>query len=439
MIFSARSKPHIFARIASLFGFDAERFGRHVLSQPTPATQIRAVTPLVLALQLEKGRLPSAAYLVERISHGPIFRWIEILHWTRIHGPSVRARTGKVLFRQMWESRALVRSFGIPPRNYYRYELFAPARFARAGEYLQRSDTKGSLYRLLKRENATPLRDKLRFGLALKAVDLGAAPNLVALEEGRIVYPESGTVALPPCDLFVKPRTGKGGRGAARWHFNETTKQWEQAGLKLNAAQLLDHLARLSMGSALLVQTGLRNHSDLRALSGGALCTVRIVSCKDDQGGFHATHAAFRVALTQNSVVDNFHAGGIAAKVDMATGKLGPATDLGLRSDSRWHDIHPYNAQPIAGRILPLWREAVMLVERAHAQFADRLVIGWDVAILEHGPCIIEANAGPDLDIIQRTHGEPLGNSPLGQWLAHHMRQRLYDLLPAIKDGRSMR
>ena len=53
----------------------------------------------------------------------------------------------------------------------------------------------------------------------------------------------------------------------------------------------------------------------------------------------------------------------------------------------------------IAGRKLLYWSETIDLVQRAHAAFPDRVIIGWDVAILADGPCLVEGNGGPDLDI----------------------------------------
>ena len=74
-------------------------------------------------------------------------------------------------------------------------------------------------------------------------------------------------------------------------------------------------------------------------------------------------------------------------------------------------------------------RHLQALVERAHPHFSDFAVIGWDVAILEDGPCIIEANGAPDLDIIQRTARAPLGNARLGRIMAWHVKRDLRQAL----------
>jgi hypothetical protein len=128
------------------------------------------------------------------------------------------------------------------------------------------------------------------------------------------------------------------------------------------------------------------------------------------------------MAQRKGAVVDNIHAGGIAAPVDLATGRLGRATDLGVRVDSAWHARHPVTGAPIEGRILPLWPEALELVKRAHDLIGDRVVVGWDVAILDDGPCLIEGNGKPDVDLIQRPHRAGLGNSRFGELLAHHLK-----------------
>jgi hypothetical protein len=128
------------------------------------------------------------------------------------------------------------------------------------------------------------------------------------------------------------------------------------------------------------------------------------------------------MAQGRNHVVDNFHAGGLAARVDLASGVLGRATDLGVLPTAGWRETHPNSGARITGRRLPLWAETLALVERAHAAFSDRILIGWDVGILADGPELVEGNGAPDLDIIQRTHREPVGNARLGELLAFHLR-----------------
>jgi hypothetical protein len=51
------------------------------------------------------------------------------------------------------------------------------------------------------------------------------------------------------------------------------------------------------------------------------------------------------------------------------------------------------------------------------------VIIGWDVALLNRGPCIMEANKAPDLDIIQRVGGGRVGEQRLGKLLVFNLRR----------------
>src|SRR5262249_54451917 len=146
-----------------------------------------------------------------------------------------------------------------------------------------------------------------------------------------------------------------------------------------------------------------------------ALATVRVGTCRNERGDYEVTNAAFRMAQGDNTVVDNFHAGGILAKVDIRTGVLGRATDgaMALGPGTGWCERHPDTGAQILGRRLPAWLQVVALARRAHATaFADHVVIGWDIAILDDGPRLIEGNKGPHLDLVQRSPSPPPRQPP---------------------------
>jgi len=71
-----------------------------------------------------------------------------------------------------------------------------------------------------------------------------------------------------------------------------------------------------------------------------------------------------------------------------------------------------------------MWRETMELAVHAHRAFPDYIFVGWDIAILDDGPCVIEGNRGPDLDIHQRTSLGPIGNARFGELLAYHLERR---------------
>lgn len=368
-------------------------------------------------------------YLLAALFVWPVLTFISVGQFTWRNGSTIRERIGKRLIRQMCEQFRLAVSHSISPRWYYVFELHDDGRRQKAAEYLQRFEVKGVVYSMLKERSAgdaplSPLTDKVAFASRCHSHDVPAVPVLLALERGTFTYLSTDEPTLPKIDLFIKPNHGKGGRGAERWDYQASGNYKGADGTKLTEAELLRHVQALPFREGCLVQPRVVNHPLIADLSNGALTTVRVMTCRDERGGFEATNAVFRMARGRNSVVDNFHAGGIAAKVDLQSGELGRATDLDGRTTDTWCDTHPDTGARILGRKLPFWREILDLVQRAHTVFSDRIIVGWDVALLSNGPQLIEGNGAPDLDIIQRTHQEPVGNARLGQLLAFHLHQR---------------
>lgn len=365
------------------------------------------------------------AALILKACLWPVTVLIDATFFTFRNGRVVADRHHKPVWRQFVEQVRLGLRQAIHPRVYYAFELFLPEHQKQVNGYLQRYETKDSLYLYLKsawRKPTTPANDKLEFEEYLLAHKLPTVRTLAAFSGGmRTDSPDE--LILPETDLFMKPTNGRGGEKCMR--FNFTGGSWQATGSKkiLSAAELIAHLKSFSRRTPCLIQTCYRTHRSLRELAGTTLATIRVLSMTDVNGDVHVMYAAFRMPRSHNAVVDNFHAGGIAAAVDFATGQLGSATDLGLSQSLGWVDRHPTSNAIIRGRVLPYWQEAVELVKRAHTKaFRDRIMIGWDIAITDEGPIIVEGNAGPDLDIIQRVGRVALGSHDFGQIIVDHLR-----------------
>lgn len=115
------------------------------------------------------------------------------------------------------------------------------------------------------------------------------------------------------------------------------------------------------------------------------------------------------------------------ALVDFETGLLGQASDVGLAPDIGWLDRHPDTNGTTTGRQLPHWPRILEVAERAHDVFLQRLVVGWDIAILCDGPALVEGNGAPDTDLHQR-QGPPLGGGRFGLLFAALILQVLDDM-----------
>jgi glutathione synthase/RimK-type ligase-like ATP-grasp enzyme len=347
-------------------------------------------------------------------------------------GHRVERESGKGRLRQWAEQMQVSLRWLMLPHHYYMFELYRPGQLEKAQDYVLRGQTKEGVYPLFKNKLMRnfpdhPFKDKTAFAELCQQRQLATAATIVSGDSaGNINWGDSAT-ELPKADLFLKPRTGQGGRGAQKWRFREGS--WHRDGTVLDQAGLLAHVGNLSRREPMLVQPCIVNHPDIIDLSVDALATVRLVTILDMDESPKAIAAAFRMPASLISVVDNFHAGGIAAAVAIDSGRLGSATDIGLGADSAWHPAHPLTGAVIEGRILPFWEQAKRLATDAHHAFINRVVVGWDIAITASGPVLIEANGFPDLDIIQRTSRAPLADSELGHLLAYHLDRlkRAYD------------
>lgn len=342
-------------------------------------------------------------------------------------GARVRRETGKSTSRQWREQIRLGCRLAVPPPWYYIFEFYHDDNRSRASHYLYRSETKSGIYDMLRKRRAChttteALRDKALFVLRCQAHRLSVVDTLATVSDG-VIEGFDGSSGLALCDLFFKPIKGAGGRGASRWLYQGNECYLASNGDIISRQALETHIRELSQDERYVVRRHIRSHPDILDLTPGALSTARVVTCLNEDNQPEVTHAVFRMARSADVVVDNFHAGGIAACIDLDSGKLGMASDMGLRADSRWWASHPTTGAAIEHRILPHWDALLALALDAHSAFADQVAIGWDIAILSDGPCLIEGNKSPDLDIIQRTSGQPAGNSRLGELLSHHLNE----------------
>ena len=370
----------------------------------------------------------------------PLFPFLIIgltVTFTALNGRAIKKRTGKGIFRQAWEQIGVACRCAILPPWYYIFELHDDVKRQHANEYLNRFETKAALYRFMRDHNGglpVPIerstqciRDKTLFMAHCRKNGVTAAPILWIIRNGEITPVDWERSDFPEFDLFVKPLNGQGGRGTIRWDYLGSGQFLCNDGSRANGSQVLEILRKNSQHTAYIVQPRLINHPEITDLACGALATVRVMSCRNETGGYEVTNAVFRMKRYADVIVDNYHAGGIAANVDINTGVLGEGTrgGWGVVTDG-WYEQHPLSHTAISQRKLPCWEKMVDFVQDAHNRlFPDQVVIGWDVAILENGPCLIEANKAPDLDIIQRAQKGPLGNERLGELLAFNLQRTI--------------
>ncbi|TLX75809.1 hexapeptide transferase [Labilibacter sediminis] len=137
-----------------------------------------------------------------------------------------------------------------------------------------------------------------------------------------------------------------------------------------------------------LIEEFVVQHHSIMELSPSGLNTIRVFT-QLQQGKVEFLGARLRV--TVNCSVDNMAAGNLAAPIDMDTGIVnGP----GVYSDITKEDqgIHPITGKKINGFQIPYWDEVRDMVIKGALIVPENKSIGWDVAISEKGPELIEGN-----------------------------------------------
>ncbi|MCB0630486.1 MAG: hypothetical protein KDD15_12155 [Lewinella sp.] len=148
-------------------------------------------------------------------------------------------------------------------------------------------------------------------------------------------------------------------------------------------------LERLISSGNDFVEAFVTQHRELMRLSPSGLNTVRVITQldKDNQVDIIGT----RLRITVNSPVDNLAAGNIAAPIDVETGRV---TGPGVYSDITKTDEyqHPVTGVDIVGFQVPFWPQTIQMCKEAALVDTRNRSIGWDVAITDEGPELIEGN-----------------------------------------------
>jgi hypothetical protein len=381
--------------------------------------------------------------LIRRAVWTPVRAWREAYPAVAMFGSEVHSVAGISPARQRWQLWWLATRHGMNAMSYLDYQLYRPERRPHAAAYLQEEEfyTVGRwLNRVLPRDDQYPIADKRGFFRWCCAHGLAVVPTLLEYCEGTLVASSDAAGrmdVLPRCDLFSKPSDDSGGNGTERWRYSPNNGERDRWTGRDSVARSEEELravfAQMSSAlrpkpgkpsSRLLIQPCIRNHRDLLALTPGGLCTVRVVTYRTPGERARVLLAAYKMP-TGDSPADNFHTGGIVAPVDIDTGMLGPA----IRRAGRVLvpvDRHPDTGAVIEGHVLPWWPETMALATQALDAAHQRPTIGWDIAITDDGPVLIEGNSMSNPDIAQAPSGIPLSNTPFPAAVCAHVERALW-------------
>lgn len=118
--------------------------------------------------------------------------------------------------------------------------------------------------------------------------------------------------------------------------------------------------------------------------------TLRIDSFLDDNNKVHILYVLMRFGR-KGSIVDNATPGGFFIPIDFEKWEIGKFGVRFLEIGNAPVYNHPDTGVSLSGRKIPFGQEIIALIEKVTHAVGDRYC-GWDVAISESGPLIIEGN-----------------------------------------------
>ena len=193
--------------------------------------------------------------------------------------------------------------------------------------------------------------------------------------------------------LIYKPESSTGGNGVEVFDLSTISLQ-----------EVFKTIKSYEPG---VVEEFLIQHKDMAAMFPGCVNTIRVVTVRTDrkEDGIepetvHFLYAGLRIGRG-DSIVDNLHSGGLVTGIDIETGII---TTDGTDFQYRTYDVHPETGTKIKGFVIPYFREAKELITRACIEKEVYGYYGWDIAITEKGPVIVESNTHPGAEIIQTAY-----------------------------------
>lgn len=211
----------------------------------------------------------------------------------------------------------------------------------------------------------------------------------------KVSFEEFCTVFKDSSRVIYKPVGGHCGYGVEAFDLKAE-----------NLSDVYEKLASLPTG---VVEEYINQHAEMKKLCPSSVNSLRFVTISSDtvpvgQEGkrLDVVYSIVRIGRG-DSIVDNLHSGGMVANVNLETGVL---ETHGADHRNNVYITHPDTGTVIKGFKVPYFKEALEMVKEAIETKNVEGYLGWDIAIGENGPMLLEVNNRPGADGLQTAHAQ---------------------------------
>jgi hypothetical protein len=170
-----------------------------------------------------------------------------------------------------------------------------------------------------------------------------------------------------------------------------------------------------------LFQKFLSPHPAIRDMCGNRLATARIVTLARD-GEPSVFRACWKIPSGPNMADNYWRPGNLLAQIDVTTGKVLRAMS-GTGLDLAYHNEHPDTKAPLVGMAIPRWDDLKQTAIEAARLLRHMPLIGFDMAMSETGPVVVEMNHNPDFFLNQLADGRGVLDAEFGMFVAEQKRK----------------
>lgn len=167
-----------------------------------------------------------------------------------------------------------------------------------------------------------------------------------------------------------------------------------------------------------LAEETIIQHPEMNKLCASSVNTVRIATVLSDHGNPHVVYALVRIG-SGDKEVDNISSGGMYTLLS-EDGRITHPTFCD--KTVTYYTRHPATGFDMIGFRIPYFQEAIELCKQAALVEPTMRYIGWDIAITEKGPVMVEGNNLPGYDMPQnhRFHDDGCGIKEVFEYAISH-------------------
>ncbi|MBN2106250.1 MAG: hypothetical protein JW832_02415 [Deltaproteobacteria bacterium] len=218
----------------------------------------------------------------------------------------------------------------------------------------------------------------VREKLILKDQDRWVSLDLVT-PEATLAAVEKLLAASKKGSMFIKPIRGSGGHGVRRIRSGEVT------------LTMITELREYLVSGSFIIQEEVIQHQEMSRLNPSSLNSIRIDTFKKPGGTPEVLSAFMRTAVGE-TCVDNTGSGGVYVGINLEDGTLKQQAFRELDFDAAIYTAHPTTGVQFQGFQIPFFEVVKQMAVEA-ANWLPKALVGWDIAVSETGPVLIEGNA----------------------------------------------